>query len=113
MLRFAVATGLAERDVTADLKGALTVPVRGNYAVIVDPKPAGELMRAIYGYHGHAYAAAALKLSALLFVRPGELRSAEWREIDLDDAVWRIPGVKMKMRHGKCVSSCQRFGVAG
>jgi integrase len=103
VLRFAVATGLAERDVTADLKGALTVPVRGNYAAIVDPKPAGELMRAIYGYHGHAYAAAALKLSALLFVRPGELRAAEWREIDLDDALWRIPGVKMKMRHDHLV----------
>jgi integrase len=103
VLRFAVATGLAERDVTADLKGALTVPVRGNYAAIVDPKPAGELMRAIYGYHGHAYAAAALKLSALLFVRPGELRAAEWREIDLDEALWRIPGVKMKMRHDHLV----------
>jgi integrase len=103
VLRFAVATGLTERDVTADLKGALTVPVKGNYAAIIDPKPAGELMRAIYGYHGHAYAAAALKLSALLFVRPGELRNAEWREMDLDDAVWRIPAAKMKMRHDHLV----------
>ncbi|HEU4375076.1 MAG TPA: integrase arm-type DNA-binding domain-containing protein [Telluria sp.] len=112
VFRFAVATGLAERDVTADLKGALTVPVRGNYAAIVDPKPAGELMRAIYGYHGHAYAAAALKLSALLFVRPGELRAAEWREIDLDDALWRIPGVKMKMRHDHLVPlSTQAVGI--
>lgn len=103
VLRFAVATGLAERDVTADLKGALTVPVRGNYAAIVDPKPAGALMRAIYGYQGHPFAAAALKLSALLFVRPGELRSAEWREIDLDDAMWQIPAVKMKMRRDHLV----------
>jgi integrase len=103
VLRFAVATGLTERDVTADLKGALTVPLRGNYAAIIDPKPAGDLMRAIYGYHGHPYAAAALKLSAFLFVRPGELRAAEWREIDLDDAVWRIPGAKMKMRHDHLV----------
>jgi integrase len=103
VLRFAVATGLTERDITADLKGALTVPVRGNYAAIIDPKPAGDLMRAIYGYKGHPYAAAALKLSALLFVRPGELRAAEWREIDLVDAVWRIPGVKMKMRHDHLV----------
>lgn len=103
VLRFAVATGLAERDVTADLKGALTVPVRGNYAAITDAKPAAQLMRAIYGYHGHPYAVAALKLSALLFVRPGELRAAEWREMDLDDAVWRIPGAKMKMRHDHLV----------
>jgi integrase len=56
-------------------------------------------MRAIWGYHGRPYAAAALKLSALLFVRPGELRAAEWREMDLDDSVWRIPAAKMKMRH--------------
>lgn len=103
VLRFAVATGLAERDVTADLKGALTVPVKRNYAAITDPKPAAELMRAIYGYHGHPYATAALKLSALLFVRPGELRAAEWREMDLADAVWRIPGAKMKMRHDHLV----------
>lgn len=103
VLRFAVATGLTERDVTADLKGALTVPVKGNYAAIIDPRPAGQLMRAIYGYQGHPYAAAALKLSALLFVRPGELRAAEWREMDLDDALWRIPGVKMKMRHDHLV----------
>lgn len=103
VMRFAVATGLAERDVTADLKGALTVPKKGNYAAITDPRPAGELMRAIYGYHGHAFAAAALKLSALLFVRPGELRHAEWCEMDLDDAIWRIPGPKMKMRHDHLV----------
>jgi integrase len=81
----------------------LTVAVRGNYVAIIDPKPAGDLMRAIYGYHGHPYAAAALKLFALLFVRPGELRAAERREIDLDDAIWRIPGVKMKMRHDHLV----------
>jgi integrase len=60
-------------------------------------------MRAIWGYHGHPYAAAALKLSALLFVRPGELRAAEWREMDLDDSVWRIPAAKMKMRHDHLV----------
>lgn len=103
VMRFAVATGLAERDVTADLKGALTVPVKGNYAAITDPKPAAELMRAIYGYHGHPCAAAALKLSAMLFVRPGELRTAEWCEMDLVDALWRIPGRKMKMRHDHLV----------
>lgn len=98
VFRFAVATALVERDVTADLKGALSVPKKTNYAAIIEPKQAGELMRSIYGYAGHPYAAAALKLSALTFVRPGELRAAEWKEINLDTKEWRIPGAKMKMR---------------
>ena len=98
VLRYAVATGLVERDVTADLKGALSVVPKTNYAAIVEPKQAGVLLRSIFGYTGHPYAVAALKLSPLLFVRPGELRSAEWKEIDLDAAEWRIPGEKMKMK---------------
>lgn len=97
VFRFAVATGLAERDVTADLRGALSAVPRANYAAITDPKQAGDLMRSIYAYSGHLYAVAALKLSPLVFVRPGELRGAEWSEIDLDAAEWRIPGRKMKM----------------
>jgi integrase len=98
VFRFAVATALVERDVTADLKGALSVPTKASYAAITDPKKVGALMRSIYDYSGHPYAIAALKLSALLFVRPGELRSAEWAEIDFDGAQWRIPGTKMKMK---------------
>jgi integrase len=98
ILRFAVATGLAERDVTIDLKGALSVALQTHYAAITEPKQVGELMRAIFAYSGHPYAVAALKLSPLVFVRPGELRSAEWAEIDLDAAEWRIPGAKMKMK---------------
>lgn len=98
VLRYGVATGLVERDVTADLKGALSVVPKTNYAAITEPKWAGELMRSIFGYTGHPYAVAALKLSPLLFVRPGELRAAEWAEIDLDAAEWRIPGEKMKMK---------------
>lgn len=97
VFRFAVATGLAERDVTADLRGALSAVPRANYAAITEPKQAGDLMRSIYAYSGHLYAVAALKLSPLVFVRPGELRGAEWSEIDLDAAEWRIPGRKMKM----------------
>jgi integrase len=97
VFRYAVAIGLAERDVTADLKGALSAIPKSNYAAIIEPKRVGDLMRSIHAYSGHAYAAAALKLSPLVFVRPGELRSAEWAEIDLDVAAWRIPGVKMKM----------------
>ncbi|GJI88748.1 tyrosine-type recombinase/integrase [Duganella hordei] len=98
IFRFAVASGIVERDVSADLKGALAAPKKTNYAAITDPKRAGDLMRAIYGYRGHPYAVAALKLSALLFVRPGELRTAEWDEIDFDAAEWRIPASKMKMK---------------
>lgn len=97
IFRFAVASGAAERDVTVDLRGALATVPRKNYAAIIDPKQAGQLLRSIDAYSGHPYAAAALKLAPLVFVRPGELRSAEWKEIDLASAEWRIPGIKMKM----------------
>ena len=98
VFRYAVATGSAERDVTQDLKGALAKPTAGHFAAITDPKQAGDLMRSIFAYSGHPYTVAALKLSPLVFVRPGELRTAEWAEIDLDAAEWRIPGSKMKMK---------------
>ena len=97
VFRFAIASGSAERDPTPDLKGALTTATKKHYAAITDPKQAGGLMRSIFNYTGHPYVVAALKLSALVFVRPGELRHAEWAEIDLDAAEWRIPGIKMKM----------------
>lgn len=97
IFRYAVATGKAERDVTADLEGALSAIPTTHYAAITEPKQTGELMRSIHSYTGHPYAVAALKLSPLVFVRPGELRSAEWAEIDFDAAEWRIPGTKMKM----------------
>ena len=97
VMRYAIATGRAERDITADLRGALA-PVRTkNRAAITDPGRVGELLRAIDGYQGEPATAAALKLAALTFVRPGELRAAEWREFDLDTAEWRIPGERMKM----------------
>lgn len=98
IFRYAVASGSAERDVTQDLKGALAKHVAGHFAAITEPKQAGDLMRAIFSYQGHPYTVAALKLSPLVFVRPGELRTAEWAEIDLDAAEWRIPGSKMKMK---------------
>jgi integrase len=97
VFRFAVASGFAERDVTIDLKGALAAPERGHYAAITEPKQVAALLRSIDSYSGHPYAVAALKLSPLLFVRPGELRAAEWAEIDLEVEEWRIPGHKMKM----------------
>lgn len=98
VFRFAVATGSAERDVTTDLRGALSAIPKAHFAAITEPKQAGTLMRAIFDYHGHPAAVAALKLSPMLFVRPGELRSAEWSELDLDAAQWRIPASKIKMK---------------
>ena len=98
VFRFAVASGSAERDVTQDLRGALAPAVAGNFAAITEPVEVGQLMRAIYAYAGHPCTLAALKLAPLVFVRPGELRTAEWAEIDLDAAEWRIPGSKMKMK---------------
>lgn len=97
VFRFAVASGLAERDVTVDLRDALSAVPKTNYAAITDPEKVGALLRATHAYGGHPYAKAALKLTPLLFVRPGELRAAEWEEINLDTAEWRIPGSKMKM----------------
>jgi integrase len=94
---FAVASGVAERDVTVDLRGALATAPKKNYAAIINPKQASELLRSIHTYGGHSYAVAALKLAPLVFVRTGGLRSAEWKEIDLEGATWRIPGFKMKM----------------
>jgi integrase len=98
VFRYAVATGLAERDVTPDLRGALAAIPESHFAAITDPKQAGDLMRSIFDYTGHPCTVAALKLSALVFVRPGELRKAEWAEIDLEAAEWQIPGKKMKMK---------------
>jgi len=98
IFRYAVAVGMAERDVTADLRGALATIPESHFAAITEPKQAGELMRAIFEYTGHPCTVAALKLTPLVFVRPGELRTAEWSEIDLENAEWRIPGSKMKMK---------------
>jgi integrase len=98
IFRFAVASGLAERDVTTDLRDALAAVPEAHYAAITDPKQVAELLRAIYTYTGHPYATAALKLAPMLFQRPGELRSMEWVEIDWDKAEWNIPASKMKMK---------------
>ena len=98
VFRFAVAAGLAERDVTTDLKGALTIPQKNHHPAITDPLALGALLRAIHDYTGTPTTVVALKLSTMLLVRPGELRHAEWSEIDWDTATWSIPAEKMKMR---------------
>ncbi len=97
VFRYAVATGRAERDIAADLRGALAAKQETHYAAVTEPKALGALMRAIHGYVGLPVTVAALKLSALTFVRPGELRGAEWEEIDLDTREWRIAAARMKM----------------
>jgi len=97
VFRYAVATGRAQHDVAADLIGALAPVKSKNFASVIDPVRVGELMLAIHGYSGHPVTALALKLAPLVFVRPGELRAAEWTEFDLVNAEWRIPGERMKM----------------
>jgi integrase len=98
VFRYAIATGRAERDPSADLRGAITAPKVRHRAAVTDPQAIGALLRAIDGYNGQPTTLAALKLAPLVFVRPGELRQAEWSEFDLDAAEWRIPAEKMKMR---------------
>jgi len=98
VFRFAVATSRAEMDPTAALRGAIASPVVQHRAAIIEPKAFGGLLRAIATYEGAPETKAALELMALTFVRPGELRTAEWSEFDLDAVVWSIAAEKMKMR---------------
>ncbi len=97
IFRYAIATGRAERDISADLRGALKSRKKGHHASITDPVEIGALLRAIEDYQGDHVTRCALKLAPLTFVRPGELRYAEWPEIDQEAAEWRIPAHKMKM----------------
>jgi integrase len=106
VFRYAVVTGLAERDVTTDLREALVTKTTKHHAAITEPKQVGDLMRSIFAYTGHPCTVAALKLTPLVFVRPGELRTMEWAELDLDAAEWRIPGSKMKMKVEHLVPLC-------
>jgi integrase len=98
VFRYAIATGRAERDPSLDLRGALTTPKVTHRAAIVDPTGIGALLRAIDGYDGLLVTKLALRLAPLVFVRPGELRKAEWAEFDLDASEWRISAPKTKMR---------------
>lgn len=98
VLRYAVATGRAESDPSRDLRRALAPWKPQHYASITDPRKVGYLLRDIDGYDGGFVTKCALGLSPLLFVRPGELRRAEWPEFNLDAAEWRIPAAKMKAR---------------
>ena len=90
VLRFGIATGRCERDITADLRGALK-PVEGqNFAAVTTPSEIGGLLRAIDGYRGTFVVRSAFRLAPLVFVRPGELRKAKWQDMDLDEATWLL-----------------------
>lgn len=108
VFRYSVATGRAERDPSADLKGAIPQPGEKHLAALTDPKDVAPLLRAIDGYNGHFVVKCALRLAPLFFVRPGELRKAEWAEIDLEQAVWNIPAHKMKMKQAHIVPLCRQ-----
>jgi integrase len=98
VFRYVIATGRASRDISLDLRGALTAPKIRHRPAFTDPKEVGALLRAIDGYSGQPTTRMALQLAALMFVRPGELRRARWCEIDFDQAVWNIPAETMKMK---------------
>jgi integrase len=97
VFRYAIATGRAKHDPSGDLAGALISPKVQHRAAITEPKAVGALLRAIDDIDGQVTTRAALQLIALTFVRPGELRHAEWKEFDLEAAIWDIPASKMKM----------------
>ncbi|MBM3646074.1 MAG: DUF4102 domain-containing protein [Alphaproteobacteria bacterium] len=98
VFRHAIATVRAEVDPTVALRGALEAPEVTHRPAVTDPAALGGLLRAIDGYTGQPVTAAALRLLTLVFTRPGELRQARWSEFDLEQAIWRIPAKRTKMR---------------
>ena len=98
IFRYAIATARADRDVSADLRGAIPPVKKRHHASITDPKAIGGLLRAIKDYNGHLITRCALQLAPLTFVRAGELRKAEWSEFNFEEAEWRIAAHRMKMR---------------
>ena len=97
IFRYAIATGRATYNPIPDLRGALSPVKKKHMAALTEPKDVGELLRAIDGYEGYFVTKCALRLAPLFFVRPGELRQAEWTEFDFEKAEWNIPASRMKM----------------
>ncbi len=109
IFRYAVATGRATRDPASDLRGALqAMPKEKHRAAVTDPEAIGSLLRALHSYHGSIIIRCALRFAPLTFVRPGELRKAEWKEINFDKAEWNIPAERMKMREPHLVPLSQQ-----
>lgn len=98
VMRYAISTGRAARDVSGDLRDALPPARVKHHAAVTDPTQLGQLLRALDGYTGTPVVSAALKIAPLLFQRPGELRQAEWREFDLDAGMWTVPAERMKRK---------------
>ncbi len=98
IFRYAIATGRAERDVAADLRGALAPHVGSHYATITEPREVGELLRTLEKPMGRFPVQCALRLAPFVFVRAAEMAGAEWSEFNFDTAEWRIPAARMKMR---------------
>jgi integrase len=98
IFRYAVGSGRAERDWTADLKGLLPPRSQKHHAAITDPKEVAGLLRAIDDFTGTYTVKCALQLAPLVFLRPGELRNAEWSEFDLDAAEWNFPVERLKLK---------------
>lgn len=106
VFRYAVQTGRAERDPSGDLRGAIPpVKDKGHFAAVTEPKQVAELLRTLDGYQGSFVVSCALRLAPLVFVRPGELRKAEWADFDLDAAEWRYRVTKTKTDHVVPLSS--------
>ena len=99
VFRYAIATGRTKHNPASDLVGALSSPQTKHFSSLTEPDQVAKLLKAIYGYQGSPVVSAALKLSALLFVRPGELRQARWEDINLDTAEWRYVTSKTKTPH--------------
>lgn len=97
IFRFAISTGRADRNIAGDLRGTLAAVATSHFAAITEPEKIGALLRAINGYQGQPSVMYALRLAPYVFVRPGELRGAQWSEIDLNTATWVIPEARMKM----------------
>lgn len=112
IFRYAIATGRARHDPTTSLRGAIPPSIVKHHASIIDPAAIGGLLRAIDGYEGSLITKSALKLAPLLFVRPGELRMAEWSEFDFDKNEWRIPAERMKMREQHIVPLATQAAAA-
>jgi len=108
VFRYAIVIGKAERNPAADLRGALAPVKQKHHASITDTVEIGKLLCAINDYHGHFVTKCALQLAPLFFVRPGELRHAEWTEFDFEKAEWRIPAEKMKMKEQHIVPLCMQ-----
>lgn len=103
VMRYAIATGRAERDPAADLRGALAPHVKKHRPALTAPESVGRLMHAIHNYQGSLVVRSALQLLALTFCRSVEIRGAEWREFDFEDNIWRVPAERMKMKRDHLV----------